>query len=111
VYSFNLREDELILKKGMANLETESTHLTGAFYLTTNRLVFIGYLVDSTQKYVEEASFAQIREIRPEKTFWLISNVVRIVRNDGSHIKILITKRNDWLKEIYNQMQKLGFAF
>ncbi|MBP1765650.1 MAG: hypothetical protein H6Q65_2708 [Firmicutes bacterium] len=111
MYSFPLREDERILKKSMANLETESAHLTGAFYLTTSRLVFIGYLVDATQKYVEEASFAQIQEIRPEKTFWLISNVIRIVRNDGSHIKILITKRNDWMDEIHNQMQKLGFAF
>lgn len=110
MYSFHLKDDELILKKDMANLQTESTHLTGAFYLTTNRLVFIGYLVDATQKYIEEVSFSQIREIRPEKTFGLLSNVLRIVRNDGTNVKILIKKRDEWLMEIHHHMKKQGFA-
>jgi len=111
MYSFRLQDDELILKKDMANLQTESTHLTGAFYLTTRRLVFIGYLVDATQKFIEEASFPQIREIRPEKTFGLLSNVLRIVKNDGTSIKILIKKRNDWMTEIHGHMKKNGFSF
>ncbi|MBP2641462.1 MAG: hypothetical protein H6Q66_2413 [Firmicutes bacterium] len=109
MYSFRLKDDELILKKDMANLQTESTHLTGAFYLTTNRLVFIGYLVDATQKFIEEVSFTQIREIRPEKTFGLLSNVLRIIRNDGTNIKILIKKRDDWMMEIHSHMKKNGF--
>ena len=111
MYSFRLQDDEVILKKGMANLENETTHLTGAFYLTTSRLVFIGYLVDSTQKFIDEAAFAQISEIRPEKTFGLLSNVLRIIRNDGSNIKILIKQRDSWLTEIREQMEKMGFDF
>jgi len=110
MYSFRLQDDELILKKDMANLQTESTHLTGAFYLTTSRLVFIGYLVDATQKFIEEAFFPQIREIRPEKTFGLLSNVLRIVRHDGTEIKIIIKKRNDWMTEIHSHMKKNGFG-
>ncbi len=107
MYTFRLAEDEIILKKDLANLQCEDNHLAGAFYLTTNRLVFIGYLVDATQKFMEEATFAEIKEVRPEKTFGIIPNVIRIIKIDGKEIKILVKKRNDWLDEIRTQMGKL----
>ena len=108
MYSFHLAEDESILRKDLANLQCEDNHLAGAFYLTTTRLIFIGYLVDATQKFMEEATFAGIKEVRPEKTFGILPNVIRIIKEDGTDIKILIKKRNEWLDEIRIQMGKLG---
>jgi hypothetical protein len=107
MYRFELEEAEMILKKDLANLQSEENHLAGAFYLTTKRLVFVGYVIDATQKFMEEVTLAGIRELRPEKTFGILSNVIRIIRRNGTDIKILIKKRDEWLHEIQTQVGKL----
>ncbi len=104
MYSFKLLEDEKILKKDLGNLAMEGTVLNGAFYLTSARLTFVGYHLDRADKYYTEISLAHIDEVRREKTFRLIPNVL-IIRSAGDvQWKITITGRDGWYDAIQKQL-------
>ena len=50
MYSFPLADNEEIIKKSHASLHLEDSAFTGAFYLTSERLVFVGYVMDITRE-------------------------------------------------------------
>ncbi len=102
MYSFELLENEQILKKGLGNLTLEGTLFTGAFYLTTERLTFVGYLLDQAQKHYTDLSLYHIDAMRKEKTFHILPNVLIIHSVQGVEWKVLITGRDSW----YEAMQK-----
>ena len=108
MYSFPLEEQELILKKAMANLYCEGMVLHGAFYLTTCRLVFIGYLLDGPRKYMEEVLLVHISNIKVEKTFFIIPNVLLITTIKDKKLKIVISERDKWLIAVSQQIAILG---
>lgn len=108
MYSFPLGETEEIIKKGHASLHLEDSAFTGAFYLTTERLVFVGYVMDITRKHIEEIPLAHVSEVRGEKTFFVVPNVLAISSAWGKSLKIIVDpgSRNAWLDAIRQQLQK-----
>lgn len=81
---------------------------TGAFYLTNERLVFVGYMMDITRKYLEEMPLGQISEIKGGKTFYIIPNVLEVNSCGGKQLKFIVEGRDSWLTAIKEEMDKLG---
>lgn len=108
MYSFPLDDDEKILKKGHASLHLEDSAFTGALYLTNERLVFVGYVMDITRKYMEDTPLAEISEIRGEKTFFVIPNVLLVTTDEGKKLKVIVDpgERNGWLEAIKAEREK-----
>lgn len=69
MYTFPLEPDELIIKKCLASYSSSGDNLTGALYLTDRRLVFVGYVLNINNKYMDDVTLSHIKEILPEKTF------------------------------------------
>ncbi|MDT8900965.1 hypothetical protein [Anaeroselena agilis] len=109
MYSFPLSDTEEIIKKGHASLHLEDSAFTGAFYLTSERLVFVGYVMDITRKYMEEVPLDQVKGVRGEKTFYIIPNVLGVSTIAGKKLKIIVDPgaRDAWLKAIDEQLKKL----
>jgi hypothetical protein len=109
MYSFPLGETETIIKKGHASLHLEDSAFTGALYLTGERLVFVGYVMDITRKYVEIVPLEHIREVRGERTFFIIPNALLVTTITGKILKIIVDPgdRNAWLKAIEEQLDKI----
>lgn len=108
MYSFPMAEDEKIVKKGHASLHLEDSAFTGAFYLTSERLVFVGYVMDITRKYMEEIALSAVSEVRGEKTFFVIPNVLMIESAAGKRMKVIVDPgdRNGWIAAIKAEMGK-----
>lgn len=104
MYSFPLEKSEVILKKGMANLYCDDLVLNGALYLTNERLVFVGYLLDLISKYMEEVPLVHIKEIKPEKTFFILPNAIELATIRDRKLKLIVSERNKWLAEINRQI-------
>ncbi len=104
VYSFALLTDEKILKKDLANLYCDGEAFNGAFYLTSERIVFVGYLLDIRHKYIEEVPLSHIRELRQEKAFFLIPNVLIVTTIQNRILKIVVTRRSEWYQQIQEQI-------
>lgn len=100
MYSFSLEPKEQILKKGMASLHQDGGAWTGAFYLTTERLVFVGYMMDISRKYLEEIPLAHVEKIKGGKTFYIFPNVLHITTIREQTIDIIVEGRDEWLKAI-----------
>lgn len=107
MYSFPLEEQELILKKDLANLYCGSSAYTGALYLTSERLVFVGYLLDIESKYIEEVPLTHIEDIKAEKTFFVIPNVIAIRTIRARNLKFIVNNRDSWLDAIKQQIGKV----
>lgn len=107
MYSFPIEERESIIKKDHANLYCDGEAYTGAIYLTNERLVFVGYLMDINNKYMEEVPLSHIKEAKPGKTFYLIPNVLNICTIMDRKLKFIVNGRDNWLSEIDCQISKL----
>ncbi|HWR40744.1 MAG TPA: GRAM domain-containing protein [Patescibacteria group bacterium] len=103
VYSFPVEETENFMMKDFANYSCEDVHLSGALYLTERRLVFVGYALTLDDKFMEDIPLAQIKELRAEKTFYLIPNVISIVTAQNRRIRFVVKKRDQWLAKIQEQ--------
>lgn len=108
MYSFPLEEQECILKKGFANAYCDKEAYHGALYLTNARLVFVGYILDISRKFLDEIPLSHIRTITPAKTFGIISNVIKVVTIKEYRIEFIVSNRNEWLKAIEEQMTRIG---
>lgn len=108
MYSFPLEADETIVKKCLASYSCDGDVLSGALYLTDYRLVFVGYALSISNKYMDEVPLAHIKELRPEKTFFLIPNVLKVVTIKDKVIKFVIKGRNQWLEEINKQIDMVN---
>ncbi|EAX46738.1 conserved hypothetical protein [Thermosinus carboxydivorans Nor1] len=107
MYSFPLEENERILKKDLANMSYDGNNLHGALYLTTDRIVFVGYLLNITQKYFEEIPLAHIETIKPEKTFFFIPNAFAITTIKDRRLKFIVNKRDEWIDAIQKRINSL----
>ena len=108
MYQFPLQETEQILRKSLASLSVDGDVFNGAMYLTDERLVFVGYLLDISNKYMEEVPFEHIEAIEPATSLWLIPNAIRISTIRGRALKFVVSGRNEWLEEIDRQLQNVG---
>ncbi|WP_425061248.1 hypothetical protein SCACP_20320 [Sporomusa carbonis] len=104
MYSFPLEPNETIIKKGLASYSCDGDVLNGALYLTDYRLVFVGYALSITNKYMDEVPLTHIRELKPEKTFFFIPNVLRITTIKDKSIKIVVKERDEWIASINKQI-------
>jgi hypothetical protein len=105
VYSFPIETGENILKKGLVNLELDGEAFSGALYLTTERLVFIGYLLDITHKYMEDVPLAHISEMTRGKSLLIIPNVLNVWTIKDRKLKFIVSGSGEWLAEINKQRQ------
>jgi len=108
VYSFPLEKQECIVKKDLANLYCDGEAFNGALYLTNERIVFVGYLLDINNKYVEEIPLPHIKEISPEKTFYIIPNKLIITTIRERRLSFIVNNRDEWLHAICQQINQLG---
>lgn len=108
MYSFPLEEQEIILKKDHANLYCDGEAYAGAFYLTNERLVFVGYLMDIHDKYITDVPLNHITEVIPGKTFYLIPNVIKISTIRERKLKFIVKGRDEWLAAINKQLLQIG---
>jgi len=100
MYRFSLGKNEKILKKNPAILHIDREALTGALYLTNDRLVFVGYVTGVVCKTIEAVSLSQIGEIKAGKTMFIIPNVLDITIENNKHFKIIVQGRDEWLAAI-----------
>ena len=105
MYSFPVEDNENILKKGLVNLELDGEAFSGALYLTTSRLVFIGYLLDITHKYMEDVPLAHISEVTRGKSLFIIPNVLTVWTLAERKLKFIVSGSSEWLVEINKQIQ------
>ena len=104
MYSFPVEAGEDILKKAMVNLECDGETFNGALYLTTGRLVFVGYLLDITHKYMEDVPLAHISEITRGKSLFIIPNVLNVCTIKDKTLKFVVNGSGGWLTEINKQI-------
>jgi hypothetical protein len=110
MYRFSLKENEQILKKGEAILHIEEEGLSGALYLTNERLVFVGFVLGASHQQERSVSLKQIRELTGGKTFFIIPNVLNITSDADEHLKIVIQERDAWLAAIHKHMAAAGIT-
>ena len=108
MYSFPLEADELILRKSHASYTCQGDVLSGALYLTDRRLVFVGYILSIDNKYLDEIPLTHIKDLMPEKTFFVIPNVLKVITIKDKTIKFVIENRNDWLADINKQIASIN---
>lgn len=106
VYSFPLTDDEQILRKDLANLYCDGEAFNGALYLTNDRIVFVGYILDINNKYLEEIPLTHVQELKQEKTFFFIPNVLVITTIKERNLKFIVNHRSEWYSLILEQINK-----
>ena len=100
-YGFKLNENEKIMHKALANMHDNDLIVNGALYLTDERMVFVGYAPNTTTRMSCEVSLYHIKEVRPEKTFRFINNIIRIINIRDEHYKFIVDQQKrvvgkDW---------------
>jgi hypothetical protein len=100
MYRFTPQKDEQVRKKGLAGMYVGRESLSGALYLTNQRLLFVGYVHASV--YVNETAFAlkQIREVSGGKTYYIIPNVLNITTVGNESFRFIVRERDEWVAEI-----------
>jgi hypothetical protein len=108
MYRFPLNDNENILKKSLASLHLEDNAFTGALYLTDQRIVFVGYVVNITRKYLEDIPLEHVAKIEAGKTFWVVPNVIDVTTIRNRKFKIIVNpgERNEWLGAIKAELDK-----
>jgi hypothetical protein len=108
MYRFPLGNKEQILKKDSATLHIDREALTGALYLTSERLVFVGYVSGLVHKTIKDVSLKEIRKIEGRKTMFIIPNVLDITLENGERLKIIIQVRDEWMAAIRREAALTG---
>ena len=107
-YGFEINENETILHKALANMEDNDLVANGALYLTNERMVFVGYILNSRTRVSCEVSLYHIKEVRPEKTFYVFNNIIRIISVRDEHYKFIVDTQREWLEQINRQLSVIG---
>jgi hypothetical protein len=106
MYSFPVGENEKILKKSMASVARGHDSYSGALYLTNERVVFVGYVLDINNKYLIEAPLEHIVDLKKEKTFFILSNAIAVTTIRDENFRIIVQGRDKWFQAI-NQQRSL----
>ena len=89
MYIFQLAAEEKILKKAVGTAQVGDKAGLGALYLTTERVVFIGYERTSiTTTVEEEIPLEHVLEIKAEKSLGVLPNVIVINTIRGPEFQI-----------------------
>lgn len=104
MYKFPLSDTETILRKDLASMSLGGEAYNGALYLTDERLVFVGYVMDIRNKYIEEILYHQIQELKPVKSLFIVPNALSLTTVTGRTMRFVVKDRNDWIAEIRRKM-------
>ena len=107
MYTFPLEPNEKILKKDHASLSVDGDAYTGALYLTTDRVVFVGYILDINSKYIEEILYQHIRTVGKEKSFFVLANVLVLETIRDRTLKFVVNERDSWYQTLSEQLAQL----
>jgi hypothetical protein len=108
MYIIRLAAGERILKKAVGTALVGDKAGLGALYLTTERLVFVGYerlLITTTVE--EEIPLEHIDEIRAEKSLAILPNTIAVSTIRGQRFKFIVAGRDEWIAAIRNQMDRI----
>jgi hypothetical protein len=108
MYAFQLAAGEKILKKSVGTAHIGDKAGLGALYLTTERVVFVGFerlLITTTVE--EEIPLEHIDEIRAEKSLAVLPNAIAISTIRGQRFKFVVDGRDAWIAAIRGQMDKI----
>ena len=100
MYKFPLNDTEIILRKDLASMSLDGQAYNGALYLTNERIVFVGYVMDIRNKYLEEIMFDQIKEIKLAKSLFIIPNALDVATTFGRRMRFVVKNRDAWAAEI-----------
>lgn len=100
MYKFPLNDTEIILRKDLASMSLENQSYNGALYLTNERLVFVGYVMDIRNKYIEEFLLHQLASIKPVKSLFIIPNALTVTTISGRQLRFVVKNRDAWIDEI-----------
>lgn len=104
MYSFQLEKHEIIVKKDHANYYDNENIFTGALYLTSERVVFVGYLMDLNSKTIEEIPLAHIEKAVSGRSLFIIPNVLYLETIRGKKLKFVVKGRDEWISAIRSQI-------
>ena len=93
-----IREDENIIKEGLANHKVKIESVGGKLFLTNKRLVFKSHKIN-IQKHIFELELSQINNCAKFKTIGIISNGLKINTNNKIE-KFIVNKPNEWITQI-----------
>lgn len=108
MYRFPLGDKEKILSKDPATLHIDREALSGVLYLTSERLVFVGYVSGLVHKTIQDFPLKQIRDIKGGKTMFMIPNVIDIITENNECYKIIIQGRDQWIAAIRREAALVG---
>ena len=103
-----MNENEKIMHKALANMHDNDLIVNGALYLTNERLCFVGYVPNSRTRMTCEVSLFHIKEVRPEKTFKIFNNVIRVINIRDEQYKFVVDGQKEWLERIHSQLSQIG---
>jgi len=108
MYIFPLAAEEKIIKKAVGSALIADKAGLGALYLTTERVVFIGYERTAiTTTIEEEIPLEHIDEIKAEKSLAILANAIVISTIRGQRFKFIVRGRDEWITAIKDQMDKI----
>ena len=105
MYSFPVEAGESIVKKSLVSLQYDGGAFSGALYLTTHRLVFVGYILAATRKYMEDIPLTHISAMTRGKSLFMIPNVLNVRTIEDKKLKFIVSGSGKWLFEINKQKQ------
>jgi hypothetical protein len=107
-YGFDMLDDERILHKALVNMEDNDLFANGALYLTNERLVFVGYILNTRNRVSCDISLYHIKEVKPEKTFLVFNNIIRIISIRDEQYKFIVDRQKEWLEKIGGVLREIG---
>ena len=110
MYSFSLHDDEKIIKKDHANFDSAAEKLHGALYLTTERLVFVGYVMGLEHKYLKEVSLEHLTQVATARSLGLIPNALVIKTAEKEILRFVIRRRNEWYQALIERLNPVDRA-
>ncbi|MDD3158711.1 GRAM domain-containing protein [Anaeromusa sp.] len=105
MYSFSLHDNEKIIKKDHANFDSAAEKLHGALYLTTERLVFVGYVMGMEHKYLKEVSLGALTQVATARSLGLIPNALVLKTAEEEKLRFVIRRRNEWYQELMKRLK------
>lgn len=107
MYRFPARQNEQILQKGLASLHIDDATLSGALYLTSERLIFVGHMLGGNAARKElSIPLQEIASVKEGKTALIIPNAVDIVTTADEHLRFILRERNVWLTAIRGSLSE-----
>ncbi len=102
--TFPLDDNEKILFKDYAHMHDADYNVNGALYLTNLRLVFVGLIPHNKTKVTYSVPLSRIVDVKPEKSLFILNNVLRIIDCEQQNYKFIVKGQQEWHAQIRMQL-------